>query len=203
MLKHLILILSIFLSLNLNAQQIYKWVDAKGTVTYSRKKPPQGTKEQKIETILSLGTTTASQKQTYKSNASIPNTYVNPYQNNTTSGYSQARQTLRSVESEALRQKTIKEASTPYKGSKNGQLTANQLRTLATMNGGVDSGGYRPESNSYSAPMPQRQPSSITNCDGTGCWGSDGTHYNRGAGDTYFPSTGGVCQAVGGQMQCN
>ena len=43
----------------------------------------------------------------------------------------------------------------------------------------------------------------ITNCDGAGCWGSDGTRYNRGAGDTYFPSTGGVCQSVGGQMQCN
>ena len=51
--------------------------------------------------------------------------------------------------------------------------------------------------------MPQRQPSTITNCDGAGCWGSDGTRYNRGAGDTYFPSTGGVCQGVGGQMQCN
>ena len=62
---------------------------------------------------------------------------------------------------------------------------------------------YSTSSNSYSAPMPQRQPSTITNCDGAGCWGSDGTRYNRGAGDTYFPSTGGVCQSVGGQMQCN
>ena len=56
---------------------------------------------------------------------------------------------------------------------------------------------------SYSARMPQRQSSTITNCDGAGCWGSDGTRYNRGAGDTYFPSTGGSCQSIGGQMQCN
>lgn len=62
---------------------------------------------------------------------------------------------------------------------------------------------YSTSSNSYSATMPQRQPSTITNCDGAGCWGSDGTRYNRGAGDTYFPSTGGSCQSVGGQMQCN
>ncbi len=46
---------------------------------------------------------------------------------------------------------------------------------------------YSNSNSSYSAPMPQRQPSTITNCDGAGCWGSDGTRYNRGAGDTYFP----------------
>lgn len=62
---------------------------------------------------------------------------------------------------------------------------------------------YSTSSNSYSAPMPQRQPSTITNCDVAGCWGSDGTRYNRGAGDTYFPTTGGSCQSIGGQMQCN
>lgn len=62
---------------------------------------------------------------------------------------------------------------------------------------------YSTSSNSYSATMPQRQPSTITNCDGAGCWDSNGTRYNRGAGDTYFPSTGGSCQSIGGQMQCN
>ena len=73
------------------------------------------------------------------------------------------------------------------------------------MNGvNVSSGdSYSNSNSSYSAPMTQRQPSSITNCDSAGCWGSDGTRYNRGAGDTYFPSTGGSCQNVGGQMQCN
>lgn len=58
-------------------------------------------------------------------------------------------------------------------------------------------------SKSYSATMPHSPPSNITNCDNAGCWGSDGTRYNRGAGDTYFPSNGGSCQSIGGQMQCN
>lgn len=65
------------------------------------------------------------------------------------------------------------------------------------------SNSYETSTNSYSVPAPQRVPSTITSCDDAGCWGSDGTRYNRGAGDTYFPSTGGVCQGAGGQMQCN
>ena len=56
----------------------------------------------------------------------------------------------------------------------------------------------------YSAPIVNNTaPSAIVNCDGAGCWGTDGTRYNKGAGETYFPSTGGVCQNIGGQMQCN
>lgn len=58
---------------------------------------------------------------------------------------------------------------------------------------------------SYSVPKPSASstPSQIVNCDGAGCWDTNGTRYNRGAGDTYFPSTGGVCQNVGGQMNCS
>lgn len=66
---------------------------------------------------------------------------------------------------------------------------------------------YTPSSDQpyrYSAPIVNNTaPSAIVNCDGAGCWGTDGTRYNKGAGDTYFPSTGGSCQNVGGQMQCN
>ena len=46
-------------------------------------------------------------------------------------------------------------------------------------------------------------PISIVNCDVAGCWDTNGTRYNKGAGDTYFPSTGGSCQNIGGQMQCS
>lgn len=185
-----------------SAQKIYKWVDKNGSVTYSRQPPPKGAKQQNIETLRSLGTTsTPAPKQTYRSNSSIPDTYVNHYQGTRQNTYTVPRQPTRSAEEEALRQKIIKEASTPYAGSKNGQLTVNQMNTLAKMYG-LDAPANNSNS-SYSAPMPQRPPSTITNCDGAGCWGSDGTRYNRGAGDTYFPSTGGVCQGVGGQMQCN
>lgn len=182
---------------------VYKWVDAKGNVTYSSKPPPTGAKQQEIETIRSLGSTPAPQRTYSQSNRnSAQQSYQS--QNYSRQTYnSQPRQPTRSTEDEALRQKIIQEASTPYKGARG--LTANQRNTLAAMNGvNVSSGdSYSNSNNSYSAPMPQRQPSTITNCDGAGCWGSDGTRYNRGAGDTYFPSTGGSCQNVGGQMQCN
>lgn len=183
---------------------VYKWVDAKGNVTYSSKPPPTGAKQQKIETIRSLGSAPAPQRTYSQSNRnSAQQSYQS--QNYSRQTYSQPQQQTRSAEQEAERQALLKAASTPYKGSRNGQLTAAQLRAQAALNGvNVSSGdSYSNSNNSYSAPMPQRQPSTITNCDGAGCWGSDGTRYNRGAGDTYFPSTGGSCQNVGGQMQCN
>lgn len=201
------LCLGAFLFGSIAHAEIYKWVDAKGNVTYSSKSPPNGAKRQPIETIRSLNTTqnrTTSEPYEFKSNSSIPTTYRSASDTYYRPNY-RTTTPQRTPEDEALRQKIIQEASTPYKGSQNGQLTANQLRTLAAMNGvNVSSGdSYSNSDSSYSAPMPQRQPSTITNCDGAGCWGSDGTRYNRGAGDTYFPSTGGVCQGVGGQMQCN
>ena len=183
---------------------VYKWVDKQGNVTYSKKKPPQGMQEQKIDTIRSLGSTPPPQRTYSQSNRnSAQQSYQS--QNYSRQTYSQPQQQTRSAEQEAERQALLKAASTPYKGSRNGQLTAAQLRAQAALNGvNVSSGdSYSNSNNSYSAPMPQRQPSTITNCDGAGCWGSDGTRYNRGAGDTYFPSTGGSCQSVGGQMQCN
>lgn len=45
----------------------------------------------------------------------------------------------------------------------------------------------------------------VTNCDSAGCWGTDGTRYNRGAGSTLFGSNGKTCQWVsqGAPLQCN
>lgn len=205
MLKRIILVgvaFGIFLP-QVHAKNYYKWVDSKGNVTYSSKRPPAGTKQQKIETLRSLGSTPAesTQRKEFKSNASIPTQYINPYQNSNRTAYTAPRQPERSAEDEALRQKIIKEASTPIPGARG--LTGSQRRTLAAMAGvdvPADNSNYR---NSYSAPTPQRAPSSITNCDSSGCWGSDGTRYNKAAGNTYFPSTGGSCQDIGGQMQCN
>lgn len=190
--------------INLYAQQIYKWVDSQGKVTYSSKKPPQGMQEQKIETIRSLGAAPPPQR-TYSQGTRNSNQQSYQQQNYNRQSYSQPQQPTRSAEQEAERQALLKAASTPYKDSQNGQLTAAQLRNQAALNGvNVSSGdSYSNSNNSYSEPMPQRQPSTITNCDSSGCWGSDGTRYNRGAGNTYLPSSGGSCQSVGGQMQCN
>lgn len=183
---------------------VYKWVDAKGNVTYSSKPPPKGAKQQNIETLRSLGTTsTPAPKQTYRSNSSIPDTYVNHYQGTRQNTYTVPRQPTRSAEDEALRQKIIQEASTPIKGSRG--LTTNQRNTLAAMNGvNVSSGdSYSNSNNSYSAPMPQRQtaPTHMTSCDGSGCWDNQGNRYNGNNG-TYY-NNGRVCRDIGGQMQCN
>jgi len=45
----------------------------------------------------------------------------------------------------------------------------------------------------------------VVNCDSGGCWGTDGTRYNRGAGNTMFGSDGRICQAVapGAPLICN
>lgn len=58
-------------------------------------------------------------------------------------------------------------------------------------------------SSSYGSPMPPTPRSPIASCDGAGCWDTQGTRYNKAAGNTYFPSTGGTCQSVGGRMECN
>ncbi len=60
-----------------------------------------------------------------------------------------------------------------------------------------------PQISSTSFPSTTPQPRTMTNCDGAGCWDTQGTRYNRAAGNTYFPSSGGSCQSVGDQMQCN
>ncbi len=101
------------------------------------------------------------------------------------------------------RENLIRELSTPHKGS-GGRLTRSQMEAVAAVSAGKpmpsrSAGG----SSSAPTPAPASVPNNITNCDGAGCWGSNGTRYNKGAGNTYFPSTGGVCQSVGGQMQCN
>lgn len=194
------LIFGLFLP-QVHAKNYYKWVDSKGNITYSSKPPPKGAKQQKIETLRSLGSTPAAstQRKEFKSNASIPDTYVNHYQSSNRTNYNPPRRPTRSPDDEALRQKIIKEASTPHQGAKG--LTGNQLKTLAAMNGLDVPSDNSNSRNSYSAP--QRSPSTVNNCDSSGCWGSDGTRYNKGAGATYFPSTGGSCQYIGGQMQCN
>lgn len=188
--------------INLYAQQIYKWVDAKGNVTYSRKAPPKGQKAAPIETIRSLRSNPSPQGTYSQSNRNSAQQYYQS-QNYSRQSYSQPHQPTRSAEQEAERQALLKAASTPYKGSQNGQLTAAQLRTQAALNGVNVSRDDSYSNNSYSAPMPPRQPTPthMTSCDGSGCWDNQGNRYNGNNG-TYY-NNGRVCRDVGGQMQCN
>jgi len=201
MLKKVIL-LSLMIGFSLpsvQAKNYYKWVDSNGKVTYSSKPPPAGAKQQKIETIRSLGTPPPPQR-TYTPKPSTNSTQNRQYQATTQQAYI-PRQPERSAEDEALRQKIIKEASTPHKGARG--LTANQRNTLAAMSG-VDVPAANSNSrSSYSAPMPPQAqaPTHMTSCDGSGCWDNQGNRYNGNNG-TYY-NNGRMCRDIGGQMQCN
>ena len=53
-------------------------------------------------------------------------------------------------------------------------------------------------------PFAQTNPQ-VASCDASGCWGTDGTRYNRGAGNVVFGSNGKTCQlvAAGAPLMCN
>ena len=180
------------------AKNYYKWVDSKGNVTYSSKPPPSGAKQQKIETLRSLGTQPAPKRVSPYEMPRYTSTQV-PIQQ----AYNLPQKAERSAEDEALRQKIIKEASTPLPGARG--LTASQRNTLAAMNGvNVSSGDSYSNSNrpSYSAPISAApQPTHMTGCDGSGCWDNQGNRYNGNNG-TYY-NNGRVCHNIGGQIQCN
>jgi hypothetical protein len=44
-------------------------------------------------------------------------------------------------------------------------------------------------------PSPQPNPQ-VASCDPSGCWGTDGTRYSRGAGNLMFGSNGKTCQII-------
>lgn len=178
-----------------NAQDFYKWVDKNGTTHYTKTPPPQNAKKaDSVNTYVSQHDAVR-----YGPTNNYSNSNASPWNNeygqsNSYSGeYQNHSATQRRASDEDARKAAIRAASTPIAGARG--LTAAQRQTVATLSGGDSSGGGYSE--------PSRTPSTITNCDGVGCWGSDGTRYNQGAGNTYFPSNGGSCQRVGGQMQCN
>lgn len=98
--------------------------------------------------------------------------------------------------------KLCKQASTPYPGSQD--LTATQRAAASEFCEGA--APLTPAQNRSASPPTSRIPASppvVTNCDSAGCWDSHGVRYNKGAGDTYFPSTGGpACQRTNGFFSC-
>lgn len=52
-------------------------------------------------------------------------------------------------------------------------------------------------------PPPRPRPTTITSCDGGGCWDDVGNRHNRGGGGTMFRNDGKVCQKIGNMLQCN
>ncbi|WP_416376156.1 DUF4124 domain-containing protein [Pseudomonas nitroreducens] len=105
-------------------------------------------------------------------------------------------------DAERERARRCKQASTPYSGSQG--LTASQLAATAQLCAGASVAlPVESHSASLSAPPAPASPTVITNCDPAGCWDSNGVRYNKGAGDTYFPSSGGsACQLINGIFSC-
>jgi hypothetical protein len=52
-------------------------------------------------------------------------------------------------------------------------------------------------------PVQGPAPSTITSCDGAGCWDNRGGRYNSAGGNLYVPPGGGpACMKIAGQMTC-
>lgn len=105
-------------------------------------------------------------------------------------------------DAELERKKLCKQVSASYSGSHG--LTASQLAAAAQLCAGVSVAlPVESQGASVSAPLVQASPSVMTNCDPAGCWDSNGVRYNKGAGDTYFPTNGGpACQRINGKFSC-
>lgn len=100
-----------------------------------------------------------------------------------------------------------REASTPYKGAQDRQLTARQRAMSSACGSGAsiaDIERVSLEHKKAAAASRAAAPTHITNCDGAGCWDNQGNRYNHGAGPTHIRQDGRVCQDTGGgQMLCN
>lgn len=83
---------------------------------------------------------------------------------------------------------------------KRGRYSSAELRSMFKLQ---DSVLAPTKPSSILAPTASPLPSIITNCDNAGCWDNNGLRYSKGAGSTYFPTTGGSCQLIGGQMHCS
>lgn len=108
----------------------------------------------------------------------------------------QARQDELQRERERRKQELIKEISKPIPGA-NG-LTASQRDQIVAL----ETGQQIPNRSTAQTPS-NNSPKYISNCDGSGCWGTNGTRYNNSGTGNYYSSDGKFCQSIGGQMQCN
>lgn len=107
------------------------------------------------------------------------------------------------AEAQASRDQYCREIAKPIPGARG--MTAAQLDALAACAGLAASDQPTGIASSPPAaiPAPPPAPSVITNCDASGCWDNMGGRYNKGAGSTYFPASGGgACQMIGGHMHC-
>lgn len=104
------------------------------------------------------------------------------------------------------RKEFCREATTPYKGMRNGQLTIRQGAVAEQCASGASLSEIKETSERYKRAARAARasaPSHITTCDSGGCWDNLGNRYNGSAGSTHFRQDGRVCQDVGGQMICN
>lgn len=176
--------------------QVFKCVDANGKTTFS----DQGCATGHAASAISVAPANSSDSSQYRAPAPA---YSEPQMAQQQSG---PRVTVvgDSGSQDSERKRLCREASTPHKGSRG--LTAAQLAASAKLCAGVDVPMPEPVTMQPYAPPAAPAPAApaqITNCDPAGCWDTNGVRYNRGAGATHFPSTGGpACQLIDSQMIC-
>lgn len=190
--------------------QMYKCVGPKGEITFTKHGCNTVSQTQKIE----VGAVNSQDSSADRRN-------IDEYQQRRSMQPKGTRVTVIADSRIAERQQKERkdlchEASTPYKGAQNRQLTIRQ-RAMARA---CDSGASADEIQRISLEHKQAAtrvapsvpsvsnhelpaPSHITNCDQGGCWDNMGNRYNQGAGPTHFRQDGRVCQQVGSMMQCN
>ncbi len=172
--------------------QVYKCVDANGKTTFS----DQGCATGHAGSAISIKPANSSDSSQYRSQQP---TYSQPEIGQQPGG---TRVTVVGADNDAERQrkKLCKEASTPHKGAHG--LTAAQRAHAAQLCAGISLPIPEPRTAPAPAPAPAAPPV-ITNCDSAGCWDTNAVRYNRGAGTTHVPATGGpACQLINGQMIC-
>lgn len=180
--------------------QLYKCVGPKGEITFTQHGCSTDNETTKIE---------VSKANTQDSSAERRN--IAEYQNRRSMQPQGTRVTVvadpRIAERQEKERKDLcREASTPYKGAQNRQLTVRQKAMARACNSGASTDQIQKISLEYkqaAAAATPPAPTHITNCDAGGCWDNMGTRYNQGAGPTHIRQDGQVCQAIGGMMQCH
>lgn len=190
--RHTIVYLAIFMLSSATQAGVMKCVDKKGNITFSDSGCASGKMGQHV--YISPTTESPNKRYEYSSDDQDVDYGYDTSFNNSTSTNRQAANVNSGQQAQARRYEDRQRLENDLRianASRN-----NNGRPLTRKERGLPS-------SFYSAPMPPSPPPNITSCDGAGCWDNRGTRYNKGAGSTYFPSSGGSCQNIGGQMQCN
>ena len=181
------------------AQTVFKCVDERGRITYSQTGCYGYSRGQQISVRENSVDTSALRRRADAERWQQSSSEEHETTKGAAIGPSPSERAL------AQRKDLCDRLTQPTMGSRG--MTAAQMQAVASVCAGAkiaNEGAYGGSSAAAPStiPAPPPAPSVITSCDAGGCWDNMGGRYNKGAGNTYVPSSGGACQMVGGQMHC-